>query len=62
MFCGIGVFDVGLAVFAGKLDWLADHVVPCGPRQAARSKQEWVQLLQHRLQPVVVEEKQVVSR
>jgi hypothetical protein len=51
-FKGIGFFDVGLAVFTGRLGWLADRTVPCGPKQAARSRQEWVQLLQHRLQPV----------
>uniref|UniRef100_A0A383V8J9 Fatty acid desaturase domain-containing protein n=2 Tax=Tetradesmus obliquus TaxID=3088 RepID=A0A383V8J9_TETOB len=51
-FKGIGFFDVGLAVFTGRLGWLADRIVPCGPKQAARSRQEWVQLLQHRLQPV----------
>jgi hypothetical protein len=51
-FRGIGFFDVGLAVFTGRLGWLADRIVPCGPKQAARSRQEWVQLLQHRLQPV----------
>jgi hypothetical protein len=45
--------DIGLAVFTGRLGWLADRIVPCGPKQAARSKQEWVQELQRRLQPVV---------
>lgn len=51
-FEGIGFFDVGLAVFTGRLGWLADRVVPCGPRQAARAREEWVALLRRRLQPV----------
>lgn len=37
-------------VFTGQLHRLAGHVVPCGPRQAARSREQWVQLLRHRLQ------------
>jgi len=52
-FEGIGFFDVGVAVFTGRLGWLADRVVPCGPRQARRSREEWVALLRRRLQPVV---------
>jgi hypothetical protein len=52
-FEGIGFFDVGLAVFTGRLEWLADRVVPCGPKQAARGKREWVELMRRRLQPVV---------
>lgn len=53
VFAQIGPMDVGLAVFTGRLGWLADRIVPCGPKQAARSKQEWVKELQRRLQPVV---------
>jgi hypothetical protein len=52
-FEGIGFFDVGLAVFTGRLGWLADRIVPCGPRQAARGHKEWVALLRRRLQPIV---------
>ncbi|KAF8063047.1 REE1 [Scenedesmus sp. PABB004] len=52
VFRGVGFFDVGLAVFTGRLGWLADRVVPCGPRQAARSREEWVALLRRRLEPV----------
>lgn len=52
VFQGVGFFDVGLAVFTGRLGWLADCIVPCGPKQGSRSKQDWVQLLQRRLQPV----------
>ncbi|GBF88896.1 fatty acid desaturase [Raphidocelis subcapitata] len=51
-FEGIGFFDVGVAVFTGRLEWLADRVVPCGPKQAARGKREWVELMRRRLQPV----------
>ncbi|KAG2493498.1 hypothetical protein HYH03_008314 [Edaphochlamys debaryana] len=50
-FRGIGFFDVGVMVFTGQLDKLASHIVPCGPKQAARSREEWVALLRHRLQP-----------
>jgi hypothetical protein len=53
VFANIGFFDVGLAVFTGRIEWLAGQVVPCGPRQAARSQEQWVSLLQTRLQPVV---------
>lgn len=52
VFEGIGFFDVGLAVFTGRLGWLAERIVPCGPRQAARSRDEWVALLRRRLQPI----------
>jgi hypothetical protein len=52
VFEGIGFFDVGMAVFSGRLGWLAGRIVPCGARQAARSRDEWVALLQRRLQPV----------
>lgn len=52
-FHGIGFFDVGVAVFTGRLGWLAERIVPCGPKQRARTTQEWVQLLRSRLAPVV---------
>jgi hypothetical protein len=52
VFRTIHFFDVGLAVFTGRLDWLAEHVVPCGPRQATRSQQQWVDLMRRRLEPV----------
>jgi hypothetical protein len=52
VFRHIHFFDVGLAVFTGRLEWLAGHVVPCGPRQAARSSAEWVALMRERLRPV----------
>ncbi|KAG1658666.1 hypothetical protein FOA52_007872 [Chlamydomonas sp. UWO 241] len=53
-FSGIGFFDVGLAVFTGRLAWLADHVVPMGKLQAARSREEWEDVLRERLRPVTV--------
>ena len=34
VFDGIGFFDVGVAVFSGRLEWLAERIVPCGARQA----------------------------
>ncbi|KAG2450768.1 hypothetical protein HYH02_004605 [Chlamydomonas schloesseri] len=51
VFRGIGFFDVGVMVFTGQLDKLASFIVPCGPRQHARSREEWVALLRHRLRP-----------
>jgi hypothetical protein len=52
VFHGIGFFDVGVAAFTGRLGWLADHIVACGPRQQARSREEWVGELRRRLAPV----------
>lgn len=51
VFANIGFFDVGVAVFTRRLGWLADRVVPCGPKQARRSREDWVALLQQRLVP-----------
>lgn len=51
MFANIGPMDIGLAVFTGRLAHLADRIVPCGPKQAARSREAWVQELRRRLQP-----------
>lgn len=52
MFHSIGFFDVGIAVFTGRLEFLARHIVPCGPRQEKRTQAEWVQLLKGRLLPI----------
>ncbi|KAJ9514696.1 hypothetical protein QJQ45_028421 [Haematococcus lacustris] len=52
VFHSLGFFDVGLAVFTGHLAYLAKHIVPCGPKQSARSTQQWVDVLRHRLSPV----------
>lgn len=54
VFKGIGFFDVGVAVLTRRLGWLADRIVPCGPRQARRSREEWVELLRYRLRPAVL--------
>ncbi len=51
IFRGIGFFDVGVMVFTRQLDKLATFIVPCGPKQARRSHDEWVALLRHRLGP-----------
>mmetsp|Transcript_39615 Transcript_39615/g.88092 ORF Transcript_39615/g.88092 Transcript_39615/m.88092 type:complete len:363 (-) Transcript_39615:628-1716(-) len=52
VFRKLGFFDVGLNVFLGRLGFLADHIVPCGPRQAQRTKEEWVEVLRERLKPI----------
>ncbi len=52
VFHSLGFFDVGLAVFTGRLAYLARHIVPCGPRQAARTHEQWVEVLRERLRPV----------
>ncbi|KAK9827672.1 hypothetical protein WJX81_006702 [Elliptochloris bilobata] len=51
-FKGIGVFEVGVACFAGRLNWLAERWVPCGPATAALTRAEKVALLRQRLAPV----------
>lgn len=53
VFQGIGVFDVGLAVFTGNLRFLVDHMVLCGPKMTKMSHDELVSLLKDRLKPVV---------
>jgi hypothetical protein len=53
VFAQVGPMDIGLAAFTGRLGSLADRIVPCGPKQAQRSKQDWVNELRRRLQPVV---------
>jgi len=50
VFDGIGFFDVGLNVFLGRLDFLADRYVNIG--QKKRTKEEVVQLLKDRLKPI----------
>ena len=52
MFHGIGFFDVGLAVFTGRLGFLVDRLVACGTRQAGRSREDWLATLKQRLAPV----------
>jgi len=50
IFTGVGFFDVGVAVMLGKIDWLADRYVHVG--QPARTREQIIALLHHRLQPV----------
>ncbi len=52
VFHSLGFFDIGVAVFTGRLGYLADHIVPCGPRQVTRTREEWIALLKRRLRPV----------
>lgn len=57
IFDGVGFFDVGIAVMCGRLHWLADRYVNVG--QPARSREEIVVLLKHRLKPVPLAKKYV---
>lgn len=52
LFHGIGVFDVGLAVFTGNFSFLVDHIVPCGPKMTEMTYDELVSLLKDRLKPI----------
>ncbi|KAK9810976.1 hypothetical protein WJX73_002930 [Symbiochloris irregularis] len=52
VFEGIGVFEVGMLVFMGRLHVLAKHVLPCDVAMAELSMSERVELLQSRLKPV----------
>lgn len=52
VFEGIGVFEVGMACFLGRLDWLAHRWVPCGPVTAALTHADKVAVLRQRLAPV----------
>ena len=52
VFEGIGVFDVGMACFLGRLKWLAQRWVPCGPVTAALTHADKVAVLRQRLAPV----------
>ena len=50
-FRGIGVFEVGMAVFLGRLDYLVDHLIPAGPL-AVKDRAELMNILRRRLRPV----------
>ena len=50
-FRGIGVFEVGLAVFLGRYEYLVDHLA--SPGLAGREQSELIGLLRARLRPVV---------
>eukprot|EP00475_Leptophrys_vorax_P003980 TRINITY_DN1232_c0_g1_i1.p1 TRINITY_DN1232_c0_g1~~TRINITY_DN1232_c0_g1_i1.p1 ORF type:complete len:433 (-),score=97.36 TRINITY_DN1232_c0_g1_i1:124-1422(-) len=50
IFEGIQFAHIGLAVFTGRLAWLADHVVQIGEKR--RTKEELVELMKRRLVPI----------
>lgn len=50
-FRGIGIFEVGLAVFLGRYGYLVDHLVPTGPL-AAEDRKDQVDMLRRRLNPI----------
>ena len=50
-FTGLSVFEVGLAVFMGRLDFLVDHLLICGGELAEMSRCELKQMLKERLNP-----------
>ncbi len=52
VFEGIGIFDVGVAVFSGNLGFLADHMIPCGDKMASLTREQLIKLLRMRLRPV----------
>ncbi len=49
-FQGIGVFEVGLAVFLGRYDYLLDHLVT--PGAAGKERSELAAMLKSRLRPI----------
>ena len=51
-FTGLSVFEVGLAVFTGRMDLLVDHTLICGGKLADMSRCELKQMLRERLKPV----------
>ena len=52
-FRGIGIFEVGMAVFLGRLGYLVDHMVPTGPL-AAKSREDLMDIMRRRLRPVLL--------
>ncbi len=52
VFEGIGVFEVGLGVFLGRLDSLVKHILICGQPLASMDSEALVELLRSRLKPV----------
>ena len=52
-FEGLSVFEVGLAVFMGRMDLLVDHILICGGELAQMSKAELKEMLRERLKPVL---------
>jgi len=53
VFEGIGFFDVGLAVFTGRLDWLADRCVFLQESLDFQDKDSLKRIMRERLKPIV---------
>ncbi len=51
-FMGMSVFEVGMAVFLGRLDVLVDCMLICGGELSQMSRIELKAMLRQRLQPV----------
>ncbi len=51
-FTGINVFEVGLAVFMGRLDVLVDRLLICGGELAQMNRSELKHMLKERLNPL----------
>ncbi len=52
-FKGLSVFEVGLAVFMGRMDLLVDHLLICGGELGQMSKFELKEMLRERLKPIL---------
>ena len=52
VFQDIGVFEVGLLVFLGRMDTLARHILPCDAAMAELSLSDRISLLKRRLEPI----------
>lgn len=46
------MFEVGVACFLGRLDFLAQRWVPCGPLTGALTHADKVAVLKQRLAPI----------
>ncbi len=52
VFESVGWFDVAVAIFAGRHDFLVARFVPCSQRFAAMSPEEIKAMLLDRLKPI----------
>ncbi|BDA41658.1 hypothetical protein COCOBI_02-4390 [Coccomyxa sp. Obi] len=52
VFQKIGVFEVGLAVFLGRFDFLVQHMLICGQPFASMDREVLVRVLKSRLKPI----------
>ena len=52
VFHGIGVFEVGLAVFLGRFEFLVQHMLICGQPFASMDREALVRVLKSRLKPI----------